>query len=47
VGFREFDGTVKGVLRWTEDSPATGKHPRNDNCYDIGEGMINSGSTVE
>jgi hypothetical protein len=35
------------TIQCSEGSPATGQHPRNDNCHDIGEGMISSGSPVE
>jgi hypothetical protein len=35
------------TIQCSEGSPATGQHPRNDNCHDIGESMISSGSAVE
>jgi hypothetical protein len=35
------------IIQCSEGSPATGQYPRNDNCHDIGEGMISSGSPVE
>jgi hypothetical protein len=35
------------TIQSSECSPATGQHPRNDNCHDIGEGMISSGLPVE
>jgi hypothetical protein len=35
------------TIQCSEGSPATRQHPRNDNCHDIGEGVISSGSPVE
>jgi hypothetical protein len=35
------------TIQCSEGSPATGQHPRNDNCHYIGEGMISSRSPVE
>jgi hypothetical protein len=35
------------TIQCSEGSPATGQHPRNENCHDIGEGMISSGLPVE
>jgi hypothetical protein len=34
------------TIQRSEGSPATRQHPRNDNCHDIEEGMISSGSPV-
>jgi hypothetical protein len=35
------------TIQCSEGSPATGQHSRNDNCHDIREGIISSGSPVE
>jgi hypothetical protein len=35
------------TIQYSEGSPATAQHPRNDNCHDIGESMISSGLPVE
>jgi hypothetical protein len=46
AGLREYS-SCQITIQCSEGSPATGQHPRNDNCHDIGEGMISSGSPVE
>jgi hypothetical protein len=48
-----WESSFREVLRWPDNNSMFRRlsynraTSRNDNCYDIGEGMISSGSTVE